>query len=1127
MASLENNNEQCSLPRKRQKLDSSSTSTSTSTSTTTAISLAHSPQLNITTNSNTNTNSIDKMEIDQPNQVLIPQVPLSSRPEHAQEVQSGILHYVNKKNPGFQGILKQRYTDFLVNEISLGGEVVHLKDIGAPQHNQNRHASSAKAVLADVDENRPVAEGSGQNASNANAISIDIVDENQAAAGGAKQTESAQPTSTDSAAVEVTPLADISNGSNTAATITPATEAIGNVTPQLSAEEPNATQIKEIRPNDLAILVEYFGNAVALQIIELDKKIQQKPNAKASTFGSLQSEPIDDRPRRGRIHGFVRLRFESRLETEVLDDNSIKIFAAAPQRQGGRGQNQRGRGQQNSGRGNFRGQSNGQPKPHGKVGWQELGGEYLHFTLYKENKDTMEAVALLAKFTRSGTKDFAYAGTKDRRAATAQRVSAFRHHATNMAELNNKLRYGVRVGDFKHENYPLRLGDLEGNVFTITLRDCNFGDDTGMDNATKIQLAEKVVGDAIDHLQTRGFLNYFGLQRFGTFAIGTHEIGKFILKGDFKGAVDALLTFSNDALAAAKSGQEGSTIGRDDMGRALAIHKFRETGKNYCKDHLPGRFSAERAVIHHMCSVRSRDDYAGAILSIPRHLRTMYVHSYQSFIWNIVASRRWERYGDKVIEGDLVLVESKIPEQKDEVDENGEVVVHASGGDAALTSDEVFQRARCLSAEEANSGAFTIFDVVLPMPGYDIEYPSNEIGDYYKEFMASEQGGGLDPADMRRKIKDFSLSGSYRNLIGQVKEGMSFQVRTYHDEREQLVETDLEVIEKRNPQENGLRHIPTTHIYTRKEGDPHRYANFHGNNVHQNNDQQNNVPQDNFQQDNNGHLQGNGYQGNRGGRRQGGRARHMADAAEQGRQNHAVYAGSAQHNAWKALPTKLAEEDKAAAEAWEEEKLKPVDVDAIKQPIYQETFIQTSADDEGRRTGVRVQQILGSKNELLEEKALKGAANTEKIEIEVREIPAPESDDDNETQEGGVKLEAPVGLKRSAEEISKGLAEENKKEEAVTGVVEIKDEKDDNPSVLPSEIKEETQPSKLVEPSSIDAEIAGAPLVEEVAEEARPTRLAVVIKFGLGTSMYATMALRELMQRGGVQVYQPDFSSGR
>ncbi|CAD6439447.1 71a5dcd1-d474-4572-b7da-8fd8a36db73c [Sclerotinia trifoliorum] len=1102
MASFENN-EQGSSPRKRQKLDSSS-SNSKPSSVPTSISLAYPPsQSDATIDSNINAYPSDKMEIDQPSQSLVSEVPLSSQPEHAQEIRSGILHYVNKKNPGFQGILKQRYTDFLVNEISIGGEVVHLKDLKAPQTHQNRSAVNANAVSADtVDENQPVAEAAGQN-------------------------ESKQTTSTNSAIAEAAPLADIPNGSTSAAPTTSAIETNVDIPAQPSAENPNAVQIKEIRSNDMEVLVEYFGDILALQIIELDKKIQQKPNAKPSSFGSLQSEPIDDRPRRGRIHGFVRSRFESRLETEALDDNSINIFAAAPQQQRDRGQNQRGRGQQTSGRGDFRGQSNGQPKPKGKVGWQELGGEYLHFTLYKENKDTMETVNLLSKLLRTKTKDFAYAGTKDRRAATAQRVSAFRHHVKSMADLNHKLRYGVRVGDFKYEKYPLRLGDLEGNVFTITLRDCHFGDDTKMDDATKLQSAKKVVGDAIAHLQTRGFLNYFGLQRFGTFAIGTHEIGKLILKGNFKGAVDALLTFSEDALAAAQSGKDGGSIGRDDMGRALAIHKFRETGKNHCRDHLPPRFSAERAVIQHLSSARKHDDYAGAILSISRHLRTMYVHSYQSFIWNVVASRRWERYGDKVIEGDLVLIESKATEQRDEVDENGEVVIHASGGDAALSSDEIFQRARCLSAEEAGSGNFTIFDIVLPMPGFDIEYPGNKIGDYYKEFMASEQGGGLDPADMRRKIKDFSLSGSYRNLIGQVKEGMTFEVKTYHDEREQLVETDLEIVEKANAQANGPSHIATTHVYTRKEGDPHGYASFQEKNLHPDNDQQNNGLQENGQQHNG--QQDNGIQNGRRGRDQGARARHMADAAKEGRQNNALYAGSAQHNAWKALPTKLAEEDKAAAEAREEEKLKPVDVDAIKQPIYKETFIQTSADDEGRRTGVRIQQTLGSKNEVIVENAPKDAVSgTEKeLKVEVAELPGAESDEDNEAQEGGVKLEASIGLKRSAEEISKGPVDRNEKDEAVIQVVKIDDGKVSNPGVASTKIKQEDEPSESLQATSADAEMASAPGCEEATEESRPARLAVIVKFGLGSSMYATMALRELMQRGGVQVYLPDFSSGR
>ena len=43
------------------------------------------------------------------------------------EVRAGITEYVCPDNLGFRGVLKQRYTDFLVNEIGLGGEVLHLK----------------------------------------------------------------------------------------------------------------------------------------------------------------------------------------------------------------------------------------------------------------------------------------------------------------------------------------------------------------------------------------------------------------------------------------------------------------------------------------------------------------------------------------------------------------------------------------------------------------------------------------------------------------------------------------------------------------------------------------------------------------------------------------------------------------------------------------------------------------------------------------------------------------------------------------------------------------------------------------------------------------------------------------
>lgn len=47
--------------------------------------------------------------------------------EYEKEERAGITEYICPENLGFTGILKQRYTDFLVNEIGLDGQVLHLK----------------------------------------------------------------------------------------------------------------------------------------------------------------------------------------------------------------------------------------------------------------------------------------------------------------------------------------------------------------------------------------------------------------------------------------------------------------------------------------------------------------------------------------------------------------------------------------------------------------------------------------------------------------------------------------------------------------------------------------------------------------------------------------------------------------------------------------------------------------------------------------------------------------------------------------------------------------------------------------------------------------------------------------
>jgi TruD family tRNA pseudouridine synthase len=709
---------------------------------------------------------------------------------------------------------------------------------------------------------------------------------------------------------------------------------------------------------DEKLLSDWFGDDFKDEIIKFHQGILSKPAAKPSVFGSISSKAFTDRVLRGQIHHNFRRIFNSRLETQSMDDGTIKIMAAA--KQGNNFHKGQSLPQQ---------QQQQRRQPSGKVGWAELGGEYLHFSLYKENKDTMEVIRFLASRTRVKQNAFTYAGTKDRRAVTVQRVSIFRQYADNLARVNRDLRQ-ARIGDFKYEKHPLELGELSGNQFHITLRDCHFGDDYNMDDSARLQFANEVVSQAVQHLQTNGFLNYFGLQRFGTFGTGTDEVGIKILRGDFEGAVDAILQYSEEVgQGVATSGNPDEKIGRDDIARARAIHKFKTSDKQrQASIDMPNKFGAEKAIVQHLSESRTRNDYLGALMRVTRNLRTMYVHAYQSLVWNMVASERWARYGTKVIKGDLVLVDTQAAKEakQDDVDENGEVVVHPAYDDIAVSHDDIYQRARPLTEEEAESGQFTIFDIVLPTPGFDVEYPANDIGDYYKEFMASERGGGLDPANMRRPQKDFSLSGSYRKLMAQVGQDLSYDVRLYHEDNEQLVETDLEKLDKSRPQTEGNSQINRC----ARSGNDRKASS--GN------------------QSNDGLAKPNGSPTS---------SRSAGQANLDVQRNRSLYAGTAQHNAWVDLPAKLAAEDKARVEAEEFEELhkQPINPDEIKQPIFKETWIQTDADNEGRRTGFRSTIIIGGEDDT-DSSAKKGESELS-AHIPADPAPAAESATEVDVQE--------------------------------------------------------------------------------------------------------------------------------
>ena len=542
--------------------------------------------------------------------------------------------------------------------------------------------------------------------------------------------------------------------------------------------------------------------------LALFNKVINSPHRKAKDYGTVDAGMITDRELRTKIHQEIRRIFSSRLDSSTDGDGNIVISSA--NERGGWGAQASGRGARGSrGRSNKSNNNNNrQSQLMGKIRWKELGGEYLHFTLYKENKDTMEVISYLARELRVRPKAFDFAGTKDRRAVTVQRVSVHRLNAQRVVWAGRTLR-NAKIGNYEYLPQGLELGELTGNEFVITLRDCQFADISAEGTGRQVQTALKIVETAAQHLSEKGFINYFGLQRFGTFSTRTDTIGVKMLQGDYKGAVEAILDFDPVSLAAAQGKETGDAlVSSDDKRRAFALDVFKSKGDSHeALQDLPRKFSAESSIVRYLGNRNKASDYLGAMQSISRNLRLMYVHAYQSLVWNAAASERWKTYGDRVIEGDLILIDEHLekvdePLQAEEVDADGEIIVQPGADDSSADPEEGFIRARSLTKEEAESGQYTIFDIVLPTPGYDILYPAY-LETFYKTFMSSEQGGGLDLHDMRRGWKDISLSGSYRKIVVKPHTAITCSVHAYSDDNEKFVETDDERLMKKKSEEEG------------------------------------------------------------------------------------------------------------------------------------------------------------------------------------------------------------------------------------------------------------------------------------------------------------------------------------
>ncbi len=428
--------------------------------------------------------------------------------------------------------------------------------------------------------------------------------------------------------------------------------------------------------------------------------------------------------------------------------------------------------------------------------------KYVRFLMQKSNRDNADALGILTRhlnLVHSGgssvSRDFAVAGTKDKRAVTVQAVTIARgrktlsdiylqanqcvldvqgrggpggggrggrggrgggrggrgghndssdRYKTSLREVvTRRADRGVRIAHLEYVDKPLRLGDLGGNEFVITLRNVQLDtdEDGGNDDEKASQEAlTKAVEQAVEVVRSRGYVNYFGMQRFGSHDISTHDLGIAVLRQEWKRVVDLIL---------ATSSADG-----EDARKARQL--YREGQYSAAFEAMPRFMTAERGILGKMVKeARTNNsssgggdsekkdplggDWLGYFLAAPQGLRIMYVHAFQSYLWNLMVSER-VRMGDAAKAGDFIpaaTAQANAAEGEDEGEEDGDAAP-AEAAEGGKKRDARAPMAVEILTEET-AAKYTLKDIVMPLPGEQVKLPDGWMRDMYVRELAKHK----------------------------------------------------------------------------------------------------------------------------------------------------------------------------------------------------------------------------------------------------------------------------------------------------------------------------------------------------------------------------------------------------
>lgn len=293
--------------------------------------------------------------------------------------------------------------------------------------------------------------------------------------------------------------------------------------------------------------------------------------------------------------------------------------------------------------------------------------KYLLVDLEKYNLSTTSAINDISRYLRISKRKIGYAGLKDKRAITCQKISICDPPKERIEKFYYK---NVKIYNAVWSNKEITIGDLEKNKFTLTVRNIK---ELNKEDLEKQFLKFK------EEIDKNGVINYFGEQRFGGVRSITHKVGKLLLKRKYKEAVLLYLTETSQLEKEEIKNARKELKENLDFGKAAAT--------------FPVRDGYERQMLNHLAKFPT--DFLGAIKVLPVSIQYLFIHAYQAYLFNELINERINRgFGLEKIDDD-------------KVNENGEIVYPLFGYESSFSSGVLGEIQRDLfEREDINIGEF-------------------------------------------------------------------------------------------------------------------------------------------------------------------------------------------------------------------------------------------------------------------------------------------------------------------------------------------------------------------------------------------------------------------------------------